>query len=172
MATVPTTPPVRDPCYLPNTHLLFDVAWAMDTGLVFICERHATPLPTGETVVVPIRRIYMVVNNASLHRVDGNILLPTFSMTVGLDVDSWTWSFSAALPGRALADLEPAGNGSSMAPHFALWWSALREPASLVATICEFRGAARRRCWTLPMRRRSISQTVRVELRSSSWEMC
>ncbi|QTN29618.1 hypothetical protein HZ993_07330 [Rhodoferax sp. AJA081-3] len=112
VATVPTTPPVRDPCYLPDTHLLFDATWAMDTGLIFICERNATPLPTGETVVVPIRRIYMVVNNASLHRVDGNILLPTFSMTVGLDVDSWTWSFSAALPGRALADLEPAGNGS------------------------------------------------------------
>jgi prophage tail gpP-like protein len=54
----------------------------------------------------------MVVNNASLRRVDGNILLPTFSMTLGLDVDSWTWSFSAALPGRALSDLEPAGTGS------------------------------------------------------------
>ena len=54
----------------------------------------------------------MVVNNASLRRVDGNIVLPTFSMTLGLDVDSWTWRFSAALPGRALPDLEPAGTGS------------------------------------------------------------
>ena len=54
----------------------------------------------------------MVVNHASLRRVDGNIGLPTLSMALGLDVDSWTWSFSAALPGRALGDLEPAGNGS------------------------------------------------------------
>jgi hypothetical protein len=92
VATVPTTPPVRDPCYLPDTHLLFDVAWAMDTGLVFICERHATPLPTVETVVVPIRRIYMVVNNASLHRVDGNILAAYFQHD--------------CRPGRGLLDLE------------------------------------------------------------------
>jgi hypothetical protein len=108
----PSVPPVRDPCYLPDTHLLFDLMWAGDTGLVFICERHSTPQPPRTTVVVPIRRIYMVVNNVSLHRVDGNIELPTLSMTLGLDVDSWTWSFSAALPGQALADLEPAGNGS------------------------------------------------------------
>jgi hypothetical protein len=54
----------------------------------------------------------MVVNHASLHRVDGNIELPTLSMTLGLDVDSWTWSFSAALPGSALGYLEPAGNAA------------------------------------------------------------
>jgi hypothetical protein len=54
----------------------------------------------------------MIVNNASLRRVDGNILLPTFSMTLGLDADSWAWSFSATLPGRALPDLESASNGA------------------------------------------------------------
>lgn len=108
----PVTPPVLDPCYLPNTHLLFDLMWASDTGLVFICERHTTPPPPNTTVVVPIRRIYMVVNNASLRRVDGNIELPTLSMALGLDVDSWTWSFSATLPAQALANLEPAGTGS------------------------------------------------------------
>ena len=54
----------------------------------------------------------MVLNNASLRRVDGNIALPTFSMTLGLDADSWTWSFSASLPGRALSDLEPASSGA------------------------------------------------------------
>lgn len=108
----PVTPPARDPCYLPDTNLLFDLMWTADTGLVFICERHSTPLPPHTTVVVPIRRIYMVVNHASLRRVDGNIELPTLSMTLGLDVDSWTWSFSAALPGRAFSELEPTGNGS------------------------------------------------------------
>ena len=108
----PVTPPVRDPCYLPDTQLLFDLMWASDTGLVFICERHTTPLPPHTTVVVPIRRIYMVVNNTSLRRVDGNIELPTLSMALGLEVDSWTWSFSATLPAQALTNLEPAGAGS------------------------------------------------------------
>lgn len=138
VATVPTTPPVRDPCYLPDTHLLFDAAWASDRGLVFICERHATPLPPGETVVVPVRRIYMVVNNASLHRVDGNILLPTFSMTIGLDVDSWTWSFSAALPGRALADLEPAGNGSTVEVEAVINGTAFRALVESIERTREF----------------------------------
>lgn len=115
--TVPSVPPglpVFDPCYLPDSHLLFDAAWSSDLGLIFICERHPSPLPlpSGQTVVVPIRRIYMVLNNASLRRVDGNIALPTFSMTLGLDADSWTWSFSASLPGRALSDLEPASSGA------------------------------------------------------------
>lgn len=54
----------------------------------------------------------MIINNASLRRVDGNILLPTFSMTLGLDADSWVWSFSATLPGRALPYLESASNGA------------------------------------------------------------
>jgi hypothetical protein len=111
--SVPPVPPPFDPCYLPDSHLLFDAAWSSDLGLIFICERHPAPvpLPTGGTVVVPIRRIYMVVNNASLRRVDGNISLPTFSMTLKIDADSWTWSFGAILPGSALPSLEPAFRG-------------------------------------------------------------
>ena len=53
----------------------------------------------------------MVVNNASLHRVDGNISLPVFTMTLGIDSDSWTWSFGASLPGSALSGLEPGFSG-------------------------------------------------------------
>ncbi|NDP37339.1 MAG: hypothetical protein GZ093_01085 [Rhodoferax sp.] len=111
-ANVLSIPPAPAPCYLPDTRLLFDAAWSSSTGLIFICERHPESVPTGQTVVVPIRRIYMIINNASLRRVDGNILLPTFSMTLGLDADSWAWSFSATLPGRALLDLESASNGA------------------------------------------------------------
>jgi hypothetical protein len=115
--TVPTVvpgPTPFDPCYLPDSHLLFDIEWSSDPGLIFICERRPAPVPAGETVVVPIRRIYMAVNNASLRRVDGNIPLPTFSMTVGIDVDSWTWSFGASLPGSALSTLEPASSGDAV----------------------------------------------------------
>ena len=111
-ANVPTQPPVPDLCYSPDTKLLFEAAWSASTEIIFICERHPESVPTGQTVVVPIRRIYMIINNASLRRVDGNILLPTFSMTLGLDADSWAWSFSATLPGRVLPDLESASNGA------------------------------------------------------------
>jgi hypothetical protein len=111
-ASPPLIPAAPDLCYLPDSRLLFDAAWSSSTGLIFICERHPGYVPTGQTVVVPIRRIYMIINNASLRRVDGNILLPTFSMTLGLDADSWAWSFSATLPGRVLPDLESASNGA------------------------------------------------------------
>lgn len=54
----------------------------------------------------------MVFNDVSLRRVDGNIPLPAGSFTLSLDVDSWAWGFSAALPGRVLPDLEPDGSGA------------------------------------------------------------
>jgi hypothetical protein len=101
------TPPF-DPCYLPDPHLLFADAGSADTRLLFICERHAGP---PATVVVPIRRVYMVINDVSLRRVDGNIELPALAMTLSIDIDSWTWGFNATLPASALADLEPGVDG-------------------------------------------------------------
>lgn len=109
----PVIPPV-EPCYTPSGDLVFEMPWSTDTNLVFFCEKHdpgPDPEP-GETIVVPIRKVYVVLNTATLRRVAGNVPLPTFSMSMSLDVDSWTWSFSAALPGRAKADLEPAGDGT------------------------------------------------------------
>ncbi|RYF54584.1 MAG: hypothetical protein EOO27_23320 [Comamonadaceae bacterium] len=108
-------PPIAgsEPCYIPDTDLLFDAPWLATTDLLFICERHVVvPPEPGTTVVVPIKRIYAVLNNVSLRRVDGNIPLPqTSGLTLSLDDGSWTWGFSAVLPGRALADLEPTSTG-------------------------------------------------------------
>lgn len=115
-STVPG-PEVPDPCYTPPpgdaVHLVFLDPWTASTDLVFVCENHG-PGPDPEpvaTVVVPIRRVYVVLNESSLRRVDSDTLLPTFSMSMSLDVDSWTWSFSASLPGQALADLQPSSPG-------------------------------------------------------------
>ena len=92
------------------------VSW----DLLFVCPQlysphllfgqDCTPQPVG-VVVVPIRRVYIVINTASLRRVDGNVMLPTFGMSLSLDADSWTWGFRATLPGAALADLEPSSAG-------------------------------------------------------------
>jgi hypothetical protein len=68
--------------------------------------------PDEPGVIVPIKKVYMIFNSVSLRRVDGNIALPNSSFTLSLDVDSWTWGFSAALPGSALPDLEPASSGA------------------------------------------------------------
>ena len=108
----PTGPAPFDPCYLPSTDLLFQFGYEPSSDLLFICGRHgAVPPQPGATVVVPTLGVYFVTNQASLRRIDGNIELPVTGMSLALDVDSWTWQFSASVDGSALADLEPANYG-------------------------------------------------------------
>ena len=103
---IPVEPPGPPPCYTPNGHLVFTAAHDGTGHLVFVCER-ATPPEPGGTVVVPIKEVYLVINSAILIRVNGEVVIPTTSMSMSLDVDSWTWSFSASVPGYALPDIEP-----------------------------------------------------------------
>ena len=103
--------PGEDPCYVPvlPVELVFSEAHTGLANLVFVCERHGGgpgPEP-GDTVVVPVKRVYLVINSAVLVRVDGGVIIPTTSMSMSLDVDSWTWSFSASVPGYALSSVEP-----------------------------------------------------------------
>jgi hypothetical protein len=108
----PVVVPPDNPCYVPSADLVFEMPWSADTNLVFVCDEHGTgPVEPGETVVVPIRRIYTVINSASLKRVDGDVLIPTLAMTLTIDVESWTWGFTARTPGAAEPDLQPSGGG-------------------------------------------------------------
>jgi len=66
-----------------------------------------TPDPSG-TWIVPTEQVYVVINETSLVRVSDNALIPTTSMSLSLDADSWTWGFNAAVPMSAyelVADL-------------------------------------------------------------------
>lgn len=63
-------------------------------------------------IIVPVREVYVVLNNCFLRRVDGNVFLPTFGMSLSLDCDSWTWSFSASLPISAFDDVRPDSDGT------------------------------------------------------------
>lgn len=107
----PPVEPPEEPCYVPSPDLVFAAPWSADTNLVFYCERHdgPGPDPDPDTIIVPIRRIYTVINSASLRRVDDDTLIPTMGMSLTIDVDSWTWGFSARTPGYALPLLEPVG---------------------------------------------------------------
>ena len=62
-------------------------------------------------VVVPIRKVYVVLNSASLRRVNGNIPIHTFGMSLSIDWQSWTWAFSTTLPGSELDKVLPGANG-------------------------------------------------------------
>lgn len=103
-------PPVDPPCYTPDigSAVYLDFIRQMGTSsptLTFTCLGVAS-----STVVVPIRRVYVVVNNIILRRVVGNLPIPAFAMSMSIDADSWTWAFSATVPSSALADLQRGAN--------------------------------------------------------------
>lgn len=113
----PVQPPQPEPCYLPTlpAHLVFEglADSILPAHLVFVCERHGPgpdPEP-GETIVVPIRRVYVTINSITLVRVDGAVPIPAYSFGMSLDVDSWTWQWQATLHADALPLITPAANG-------------------------------------------------------------
>ncbi|MDQ0609528.1 hypothetical protein QFZ83_003699 [Variovorax sp. W1I1] len=94
-------PPGEDPCYVPSNTLVFSARQAHTKTLIFICERHSPPPGTGETVVVPILEAYTVQNSISLVRIDSGEVIEASAFSMSLDADSWTWRWSATLPGAA-----------------------------------------------------------------------
>ena len=98
---VPPAPPGPTPCYVPTLPalLLFsdDYTAQLPARLLFTCERPGPGPQPGETVVVPIRRVYIVLNSITLTRVDSGAPLHALSFSAALDVDSWTWQWSATL---------------------------------------------------------------------------
>ena len=101
----------RDPCYDPDAlaRLVFEDGWVNDGRLVFVCMGHGEQ-PPG-TIVVPARRVYIVINNTYLTRVSDGAPIPVHSMSLSLDAGSWTWGFDATLPAVAQALVEPTANG-------------------------------------------------------------
>jgi hypothetical protein len=95
-------PPGPAPCYTPDPHLLFSQPFGAMPHLVFMCEGRQRPDFEG-TVVVPVRRVYFVINNVSLHRVADGLEVPVYSLSLSLDASSWTWGFEASLPAQAEA---------------------------------------------------------------------
>ena len=94
-------PPGPVPCYTPDPPLLFSQAFGATPHLVFVCQCQR-PDFVG-TVVVPVRRVYFVINNVSLHRIADGLEVPVYSLSLSLDASSWTWGFEARLPVQAEA---------------------------------------------------------------------
>lgn len=107
-------PPEPPRCYTPSGHLLFAALAPASAHLLFFCENHIDP-PTDpsdrEPVVVPIRRVYFVINNVTLHRLPDGLPVPVFNLSLSLDAASWTWGFEALLPAAAESLVAPGSNG-------------------------------------------------------------
>lgn len=69
------------------------------------------PTDDNGTVLVPIRKAYMVRNEITLLRVDGGLAIPMYTFSMSLDADSWTWQWSATLPASALPLVLPSSDG-------------------------------------------------------------
>lgn len=105
-------PPAPQPCYTPNAHLLFTALVPAGSHLLFVCENHINPPPPdGEPVVVPVRRVYFVINNVTLYRVSDGAPVPVFNLSLSLDASSWAWGFDAVLPAKAEALVAGSASG-------------------------------------------------------------
>lgn len=110
--SMPPAPPVEPGgCYTPDPHLLFSFPPFVGGHLVFQCGDYAPGPQPGQTIIVPVRRVYIVINDTSLRRVDGGIDLKASRISLSLDIDTWAWGLSATLPLSALPNLEQSAPG-------------------------------------------------------------
>ena len=111
--TIPVIPPIPG-CYVPpdgaNVDLLFNESFVLSTNVVFRCG-HYTP-PPDAAIVVPIRSTYIVINNITLKRVSDDAQIPDVTLMMSIDMDSWTWGFSASLPASVLSLVAPDASGN------------------------------------------------------------
>jgi len=75
------------------------------TTLIFGCPDKEPPEP-GETITIPIREIYTVINALTLTELDGTPV-PAEDFSASIDADSWTWSWNTRIPADALAQVRP-----------------------------------------------------------------
>ena len=67
-------------------------------------------VPAG--VIIPYRKVYIVINDTHLIKLDGMIDMPTLGMQLTIDAGSWTWGFSATLPADQLPLVAPDTDGT------------------------------------------------------------
>lgn len=109
-------PPGHVPCYHPVPGApvplrFWELASTVDLDLRFRCPDAGGGGETGETVVIPILRAYIVHNDVILRRTSNSLLLKALSLSLSIDSDSWCWGWSASLPDSHLDDvLHAAGD--------------------------------------------------------------
>nr|WP_295785150.1 hypothetical protein [Rhodoferax sp.] len=100
-------PPVGEPCYTPNPHLVFADLPGFG-NLVFICDGHADipPLPGAPLVILPAR-FYMTAHTIFAQRLPDLADIPIFDASVSADSGSFCWTLSASGPSSLFSLLAP-----------------------------------------------------------------
>lgn len=103
----PAVPPVNP--YEPNYDLNFLCKCTFPSPLAVMLNFGKHPCPGG--TVVPDRKVYFIVNTLSMKRVFDNTPIELVSASVGIDKNSWCWSFSGAVPYTEFEKVEPTATG-------------------------------------------------------------
>lgn len=111
-------PPGREPPYVqppeqpftPECDLNFQCKWVPGDPLNVILNFGKHPCPPLSPVL-EARKVYIIVNNLSMKRVDDNTPIELVSASVGTDKDSWCWSFSGSVPYYEFEKIEPGISG-------------------------------------------------------------
>lgn len=106
-------PPIKQPCYrpeLPARLVFFDPADAtLPARLIFRCDGHGAGPEPGETIIVPLKRVYMTVHNVSA------VLLPSLErvqlkgITIEANDDGYGWTLTASGPLHLMDQLAWSG---------------------------------------------------------------
>lgn len=91
--------------------LVFCKPWSASTDLVFYCCKGGQPEPQLGKVIVPVRKVYIVLNQIALARLDTGVELPALAFNMSLDFQSWTWNWTASLHKDAAVHLGRDANG-------------------------------------------------------------
>ena len=97
-ARLPASRPVERDYWLPWVRF----SRPLQPGWGVIVEPGDPPVDEHGTVIVPVRGVYIVLNEISLTRVADSQALDCLGLSLTLDADSWVCGFQASLPGAAL----------------------------------------------------------------------
>jgi hypothetical protein len=105
---LPYVPPVEPP-YDPDYNLNFRCKCTFPDPLNVLLNFGLDPCPGS--VEAPARKVYFIVNSISLKRVSDNVPVDILGASVGIDNNSWCWSFGASIPYHHLDRIEPTSLG-------------------------------------------------------------
>lgn len=107
---LPVVPVVPPTVYNPTTILNFLCEFIALEPLAVTLNfgRHPCPPPGG---LVPVQKVYFIVNTIYLKRVSDNTDIKVTSASVGTDTGSWCWALTASVPHTELEKVEPTADG-------------------------------------------------------------
>lgn len=92
-----TLPPITPPLNIGDVNLNFYRERQLNTDLEFWVD-------IGAARIIPIRRVYLVSNTSSIVRARDGLEIPSVSVSIDYDDDSWAWQFSATVPLISIAE--------------------------------------------------------------------